>query len=91
MIGAIVAAGLWELATRALTWALSEGFTNFELIYGSLSSIIALMLWMYLSGYIIFWGAHLTYAVNYHLSTAEAMKEASLKDEPTNSLAVNND
>lgn len=91
LIGAVVAAGLWELATRALTWSLSEGFTNFELIYGSLSSIIALMLWMYLSGYIIFWGAHLTYAVNYHLSTVEAMKEPSLKDEPTNSLAVNND
>ncbi len=54
LIGAVVSAGLWDLATRALTWALSNGFTNFEPVYGSLSSIIALMTWMYLSGYIVF-------------------------------------
>ncbi len=66
LIGALVAAGLWELATRALSWALATGFTNFEPVYGSLSSIIAFMTWMYLSGYIVFLGAHLTNAINDH-------------------------
>lgn len=73
LIGALAAAGLWELATRALTWALSTGFTNYEPVYGSLSSIIALMTWMYLSGYLVFLGAHLVHAVNYHLSTLQTI------------------
>ena len=75
LIGSLVAAGLWELATRALSWALATGFTNYEPVYGSLSSIIALMTWLYLSGYILFLGAHLTHAVNYHFLAKKAAKE----------------
>lgn len=75
LLGAAVSAGLWDLATRALTWALSTGFTSYEPVYGSLSSIIALMTWMYLSGYIVFLGAHLTHAVNYHIVAAKLDKE----------------
>jgi len=74
LIGALVAAGLWELATRALSWALATGFTNYEPVYGSLSSIIALMTWMYLTGYIVFLGAHLTHALNYHFIALKAAK-----------------
>ena len=77
LIGALVAAGLWELATRALSWALATGFTNFEPVYGSLSSIIALMTWMYLTGYIVFLGAHLTHALNYHFVALKAAKAGS--------------
>lgn len=79
LVGALVAAGLWDLATRALTGALSNGFANYELIYGSLSSIIALMTWLYLSGYIVFWGAHLTHAVNYHYSAKDAAAKENNK------------
>lgn len=77
LIGALVAAALWELATRALSWALASGFTNYEPVYGSLSSIIALMTWMYLSGYIVFLGAHLTHALNYHYLVLKAAKAGS--------------
>lgn len=77
LIGALVAAGLWELATRALSWALATGFTNYEPVYGSLSSIIALMTWMYLTGYIVFLGAHLTHALNYHFMALKAAKAGS--------------
>jgi len=35
-------------------------------VYGSLSSIISLLTWLYLTGYILFLGAHLTHALNYH-------------------------
>lgn len=77
LIGALVAAGLWELATRALSWALATGFTNYEPVYGSLSSIIALMTWMYLTGYIVFLGAHLTNALSYHFIALNAAKTGS--------------
>ncbi|HZK16840.1 MAG: YihY/virulence factor BrkB family protein [Anaerolineaceae bacterium] len=75
LIGSLVSASLWELATRGLTWMLSTGYTNYEPVYGSLSSIIALMTWMYLSGYILFLGAHLTHAVNYHILARKAVAE----------------
>ena len=82
LIGALVAAGLWELATRALSWALATGFTNYEPVYGSLSSIIALMTWMYLTGYIVFLGAHLTHALNYHFVALKAAKAGSADSAP---------
>jgi uncharacterized BrkB/YihY/UPF0761 family membrane protein len=33
------------------------------------------MTWMYLSGYILFLGAHLTHAVNYHILARKAVAE----------------
>jgi membrane protein len=77
VIGAVVSAVLWELISRLLGWAISSGFTNYEIIYGSLASIIALMFWLYLSGYILFFGAHLVYAIDTHLrrKRIEAGKE----------------
>ena len=67
LIGAIVTAALWELSSRLLGWAISGGFTNYEIIYGSLASIIALMFWLYLSSYTLFLGAHLVHAIDTHL------------------------
>ena len=79
LIGSVVTAVLWELSSRLLGWAISSGFTNYEVIYGSLASIIALMFWLYLSGYILFFGAHLVYAIDTHLrrKRIEAGKEES--------------
>jgi len=67
LIGALVTAVLWELSSRLLGWAISNGFTNYEIIYGSLASIMALMFWLYLSSYILFFGAHLVHAVDTHI------------------------
>ena len=67
LIGALVTAVLWELSSRLLGWAISSGFTNYEIIYGSLASIMALMFWLYLSSYILFFGAHLVHALDTHI------------------------
>jgi membrane protein len=67
LIGALVTAVLWELSSRLLGWAISSGFTNYEIIYGSLASIMALMFWLYLSSYILFFGAHLVHAIDTHI------------------------
>lgn len=67
LIGAVVTAVLWELSSRLLGWAISGGFTNYEIIYGSLASIIALLFWLYLSSYTLFLGAHLVHAIDTHI------------------------
>lgn len=61
--GALVAALGWELITNAFSWYLSSGLARYELVYGSLGAIVALMFWIYLSSWIALFGAHLSAAV----------------------------
>lgn len=52
-----------ELITIIMNWYTSSQWIRYELIYGSLGRIIALMLWIYFSSYVIFFGAHISAAV----------------------------
>ncbi len=61
--GALVASVAWNLLTNAFTWYLGSGLAGYELVYGSLSALIALMFWIYWSGWIALFGAHLTSAL----------------------------
>ena len=61
--GAGIAALLWEAAKRGFAWVLDVGLARYSLVYGSLGTVIALMFWLYLSAWIVFFGAHLTAAV----------------------------
>jgi membrane protein len=54
MLGALLAAAIWELAKSAfLTYI---GMTKITSIYGSIGGIIVLMIWVYVSAGIILWG-----------------------------------
>jgi membrane protein len=64
--GALTAALGWELATRAFTWYLASGTAQYELVYGSLGAVVALMFWIYLVGLVILFGAHISAAVARH-------------------------
>jgi membrane protein len=68
--GAAVAASGWELATAGFTWYLTSGIPNYELIYGSLGAIVVLMFWIYISAFIILFGAHLSAALEFVLDQA---------------------
>ena len=50
---------IWRLASNAFQWYLGSGFARYEVIFGSLSSIAILLLWIYISSAILFFGAHL--------------------------------
>ncbi len=54
--GSIVAALLWALASFAFSVYL-ENFGSYNRIYGSIGAVIALMMWLYLSAYIVLFGA----------------------------------
>ena len=58
--GAAVAAAGWEISKEAFTWYLTSGLARYQLVYGSLGAVIALMLWLYLSSVMILFGAHLS-------------------------------
>lgn len=73
---ALGAAALATLALQVLNlgfgWYLSSRLARYELIYGSLTSIIVLMLWVYLSVTIILLGGHLAAAIGQRLSRGVA-------------------
>lgn len=78
LIGSAASALLWESASRLLGWAISSGFTNYEIVYGSLASMIALLFWLYISSYILFLGAHLVHAIDTHLKRKQNGMEKNI-------------
>lgn len=56
--GAIVAPALWLVVSSALTFALRE-FPGFGAAYGSLASVVALLLWLYVTSMIFLLGGAL--------------------------------
>jgi membrane protein len=58
--GAIAAGLLWELAKKAFLSFVSTYISISNLVYGSVTAIIAFMLWAYLSGLIFVFGASLS-------------------------------
>jgi len=55
--GGTLAALLWEAAKSVFAWYLTSGLTNYGLVYGSLASLVALMIWAFLTGEIVLLGA----------------------------------
>jgi membrane protein len=69
--GALLAAVGWQVAAEAFSWYVGSGLVNFELAYGSLATVVVLLVWVYLSGLITLLGAHLTAAVDRYLRSSE--------------------
>jgi len=56
---ALVITLLWRAASSAFQWYLASGLARYEVIFGSLSAIVIVLLWIYYSSLIIFLGAHI--------------------------------
>lgn len=73
--GALLAAILFEIARTLFVFYLAN-FANYQLLYGSIASIIILLVWVYYSAFIIILGAEFTYQYNRMRQPVE-MKEGS--------------
>ncbi len=65
--GAWFASLIWQMAAGGFAWFLRSGVLNYQLVYGSLGTIAALMFWFYISGWILLYGAHLSASVEHEL------------------------
>ncbi|MDP2965691.1 MAG: YihY/virulence factor BrkB family protein [Pelolinea sp.] len=65
LIAAPVAALSWQLTTSLFTWLLQMGLVNYELVYGSLGTVVTLMFWIYLFCTITIFGAHLSTVIEF--------------------------
>jgi membrane protein len=63
LLGALGTTVLWEISTNIFTWYLSSGFISYEIVYGSLGRIVALLVWIYISSWVLIFGAYLTAAI----------------------------
>jgi membrane protein len=63
--GALISSFGISAITAGFTWYLQSGLSNYNLVYGSLGTIVALLFWIYLLSLIIFAGAHLSAAIAY--------------------------
>jgi membrane protein len=57
-VGAVLAGLLWELAKRGFLLFVTNFLSASNLVYGSVTTIIALLTWAYLTGLIFLFGAH---------------------------------
>ncbi len=71
--GALVATLAWRWAIVGFTWAISQGLVNYQVIYGSLATVVLAMFWFYFSSLIILFGAHFSAAIARHKRPTEAL------------------
>lgn len=55
-VGALLALGLWLLATAGFSWYASS-FATYNETYGSLAAVVVLLMWFYISVFVVLLGA----------------------------------
>jgi membrane protein len=76
LISSIFITCIWKGASFGFNLYLSSGLARYQFVYGSLSAIVVLLFWIYLSSLIIFFGAHLCKTLSDVLSAGGKQAEA---------------
>lgn len=63
--GALTASITWEIAIMGFSAYIKSGFGQYQLIYGSLGAIVALLFLIYILSSIVLFGAHLSAAIDH--------------------------
>ena len=66
--GALISSILWRLSTIIFTDYIGSSIKRYEIIYGSLGSVLLLMMFIYLTSYITLFGAHLTSSISHQMT-----------------------
>jgi membrane protein len=67
LIGAFPASIVWNLLNKGFTLFLSSGFVRYEIVYGSLSTIVSFLFWIYLTNLIVLFGAYISASAQYKM------------------------
>lgn len=89
--GAIFTSIIWLLGSFAFGWYISN-FGNYSKTYGSIAGIIILLIWLYLTSFIIIIGAEINAIIHQrHVIKGETPEEAALKHDDNNQNHYNED
>jgi YihY family inner membrane protein len=72
---AALAATGWKLATTIFTRYIIKGLINYELVYGSLGTVAALLFLIYSIGIIVLFGAHVCAAIDFWVKSRALEKD----------------
>jgi membrane protein len=75
-IGGLVAGLIWDLLNSGFAWYLSSGLVQYNLVYGSVGTIVALLFWIYLSGTITLIGVHLAASIHNEITQKNDVQPA---------------
>lgn len=67
---AVIVSAVWQIGASIFSWYVSSGLAAYQVVYGSLGTIIAIIFWIYLSSWLILFGAHLGAAIAAHAQGA---------------------
>ncbi|OGT96170.1 MAG: ribonuclease BN [Geobacteraceae bacterium GWB2_52_12] len=85
--GAVFAIPAWVLASLAFSFYINN-FGSYDKTYGSIGAVIVLLLWLYLSGFIILIGAEINAVIEHHSKEGKAPGEKEENaPEPRNGAA----
>jgi membrane protein len=62
--GALITSIAWNIATTGFSWYLRSGLGRYQLVYGSLGAIVALLFLIFILSTITLFGAHLCAAID---------------------------
>jgi membrane protein len=62
--GALTASIAWKIATALFAWYVTSRFGRYELVYGSVGTLVAFMFLIYILATVTLFGAHLTSAID---------------------------
>lgn len=71
IFAAIFASLAWEITAYGFNWYFQSGLANYNFLYGSLGTLVALMFWIYLDCLILVFGAYFSAAIVNHNSLQE--------------------
>lgn len=60
---AVFASIAWEVTAYGFNWYFQSGLSNYNFLYGSLGTLVALMFWIYLNCLILVFGAYFSAAI----------------------------
>ena len=86
LCAALLVSLAWQLAALVFGWWVGSGLANFEFFYGSLSAVVALLIWMNVSAMIILAGAHLAAAIQGRWAPTQPGDDARRPDAQTGLL-----
>jgi membrane protein len=84
-VGGLAAAVGLTLATAAFTWFVRGGLLRYNVVYGSLGTLLALLSWVYVASVVTLSGEHLAAALAWHTrgegARPETPEEAAVREE----------
>ncbi len=69
---AVLSSFAWEVTSYGFNWYFQSGLANYNLLYGSLGTLVALMFWIYLDSLILVFGAYFSAAIVNHNKLSES-------------------